>query len=38
MLFKKLRSDFSLVESFDFIYTVPSGDKREYLYTIFQRD
>ncbi|RLD85555.1 MAG: class I SAM-dependent methyltransferase [Bacteroidetes bacterium] len=38
MLSEKLGFDFSLKESFDFIYTMPSGDKREYLYALFQRN
>lgn len=38
LLSEKLGSDFSLMESFDFIYTMPSGDKREYLYALFQRN
>jgi hypothetical protein len=38
MLSEKLDSDFSLMEYFDFTYTMPSGDKREYVYTLFQRN
>lgn len=38
MLSKKLGHDFSLLDSFDFTYSMPSGDKREYVYTLFQRN
>lgn len=38
MLSEKLDRDFSLVEYFDFTYTMPSGDKREYVYTLFKRN
>jgi len=37
MLSEKLGSEFSLMESFDFTYTMPSGDKREYVYTLFRK-
>jgi SAM-dependent methyltransferase len=37
MLSNKLGNGFSLQESFDFTYTMPSGDKREYVYTLFKR-
>ncbi len=38
MLLEKLDGDFSLLEYFDFTYTMPSGDKREYVYTLFKRN
>jgi len=37
MLSNKLGDDFSLQESFNFTYTMPSGDKRKYVYTLFKR-
>jgi cyclopropane fatty-acyl-phospholipid synthase-like methyltransferase len=37
MLQEKLGADFSLLEAFDYTYIMPSGDKREYVYTLFQR-
>lgn len=37
MLKSKLGSGFNLVEAFDYSYTMPSGDKREYIYTLFQK-
>lgn len=37
MLHKKLGNDFKLIESFDYIYTMPSGDTRVYVYTLFKR-
>lgn len=37
MLQKKLGNDFKLIESFDYIYTMPSGDTRVYVYTLFKR-
>ena len=32
-----LGEDFKLIESFDYTYTQPSGDTREYIYTLFKR-
>jgi ubiquinone/menaquinone biosynthesis C-methylase UbiE len=32
-----LGDDFELLESFDYTYTMPSGDLREYIYTLYQR-
>jgi len=32
-----LGSDFKLLKDFNFTYTMPSGDKREYVYTLFQK-
>ena len=37
MLQKKLGEEFQLKEAFDYTYTMPSGDTREYVYTLFQR-
>jgi SAM-dependent methyltransferase len=38
MLQSKLGNDFELIEAFDYTYNMPSGDKREYVYTLFQRE
>ena len=37
MLQGKLGNEFQLKEAFDYTYTQPSGDTREYIYTLFQR-
>ena len=37
MLQKKMGEEFQLKEAFDYTYTQPSGDTREYVYTLFQR-
>ena len=37
MLQEKLGEEFLLIETFDYTYTMPSGDTREYVYTLFQR-
>jgi hypothetical protein len=37
MLQEKLGNDFLLLEAFDYTYTMPSGNTREYVYTLFQR-
>ncbi len=37
MLAKKLGAEFKLIESFNFNYTMPSGDTRPYIYTLFKR-
>ena len=37
MLQNKLGENFTLKEAFDYTYTMPSGDLREYIYTLFQR-
>ena len=37
MLQDKLGNDFVLIESFNYEYTMPSGDKRSYIYTLFKR-
>ena len=37
MIQQHLGTDFKLLKSFDYIYTMPSGDKRPYVYTLFQR-
>lgn len=37
MLQERLGEEFDLKEAFDFTYTMPSGDTREYVYTLFQR-
>lgn len=36
-LSKQLGDDFSLMEAFNYTYTMPSGDKREYIYTLFKK-
>jgi len=38
MLQERLGEEFNLIESFDYTYTMPSGDTREYVYTLFQKD
>ncbi len=37
MLHEKLGNSFELIEAFDYTYTMPSGDTREYVYTLFKR-
>jgi len=37
MLSSKLGNDFDLLKTFDYIYTMPNGDKRNYVYTLFKR-
>jgi len=37
MIQEKLGNEFKLVESFDYTYTMPSNDTREYIYTLFKR-
>jgi len=37
MLESKLGADFKLQKEFDYIYTMPNGDKRNYVYTLFKR-
>jgi hypothetical protein len=37
MLHNKLGDDFKLTESFNYTYTMPSGDEREYVYTLFNK-
>jgi SAM-dependent methyltransferase len=37
MLKDKLGDDFELVDNFNYIYTMPSGDKRPYVYGLFRR-
>jgi hypothetical protein len=37
MLQEKLGKKFQLKETFNYTYTQPSGDNREYVYTMFQR-
>ena len=37
LLEKQLGSSFTLVDSFNYTYTMPSGDKREYIYTLFKK-
>lgn len=32
-----LGTDFELIEAFDYIYTMPSGDTRSYVYTLFKK-
>jgi cyclopropane fatty-acyl-phospholipid synthase-like methyltransferase len=37
MLEERLGNDFQCLDSFDFIYTMPGGEERPYIYTLFQR-
>jgi len=37
MIQEKLGNGFELVESFDYTYTMPSKDTREYIYTLFRK-
>lgn len=37
MLKEKIGTDFELLESFQYTYLNPSGDPREYIYTLFKR-
>ena len=37
MLQERLGKEFNLLKSFDYTYTQPSGNTREYVYTLFQR-
>jgi len=37
LLADKLGADFKLLKDFDYVYTMPSGDKRNYVYTLFKR-
>lgn len=37
MLADQLGDNFKLIEHFDYTYTMPSGDPRLYIYTLFQR-
>jgi SAM-dependent methyltransferase len=37
MLQDKLGEDFKLLEAFDYTYTMPSGDTRAYIYTLFRK-
>ena len=37
MLADQLGGSFKLIEHFDYTYTMPSGDPRLYIYTLFQR-
>ncbi|MFK5982030.1 MAG: methyltransferase domain-containing protein [Flavobacteriaceae bacterium] len=37
MLQNKLGDGYKLIESFDYTYTMPSGDEREYVYTLFNK-
>jgi hypothetical protein len=38
MLAEKLGDDFELVDHFNYSYTMPSGDLRPYVYTLFKRN
>ena len=38
MLTEKLGTDFQLIQEFDYIYIMPSGEKRPYIYTLFKRN
>jgi len=37
MLIEKLKDNFKLIKSFNFSYTMPSGDTRPYIYTLFKK-
>jgi len=37
MLQEKLGDGFKLIESFNYLFKMPSGDKRPYVYTLFKR-
>lgn len=37
ILEKHIGNDFSILDSFNYTYTMPSGDKREYIYTLFKK-
>jgi len=37
MLQEQLGEGFSLIKAFDYTYLMPSGNTREYIYTLFQR-
>lgn len=37
MLLERLGSDFELLKSFNYMYIQPSGNTREYVYTLFQK-
>ncbi len=37
MLSEKLGNEFELIEAFDYIYHMPSGNIRPYIYTLFQK-
>jgi len=37
LLQERLGPEFKLLKSFDYIYTMPSGDSRPYIYTLFQK-
>jgi len=37
MLSSKLGDDFTLQKEFDYVYTMPNGDERNYVYTLFKR-
>ncbi|HEX5743078.1 MAG TPA: class I SAM-dependent methyltransferase [Flavobacteriaceae bacterium] len=38
MLQNKLGMNFKLLKTFDYIYTMPSGEERSYVYTLFQNN
>lgn len=37
MMSKKLGEEFKMIKSFDYTFQMPSGDSREYVYTVFIR-
>lgn len=37
MIQEKLGNEFELIESFDYTYSMPSKDTREYIYTLYKR-
>ena len=37
MLSEKLGNEFELIEAFDYIYHMPSGNTRPFIYTLFQK-
>ncbi len=38
LLEKHIGIDFTLIDTFNYTYTMPSGDKREYIYTLFKKN
>ena len=38
MIQEKLGSEFKLIDAFNYTYTMPSKDTREYIYTLFKRN
>ena len=38
MLMKRLGTEFELIDSFEYTYIMPSGDKRPYIYALFKKN